>query len=50
MKGASSSQAEDLVSSYEVLTSPDRMGQRFKFLSITSNSQHIPTPFSESNS
>ena len=49
MKGASSSQAQDLVSSYEVLTSPKQMGQRFKFLSITSNQQHIPTPFNESD-
>ena len=50
MKGASSSQVEDLVSSYEVLTSPEKMGERFKFLTITSDPQHTPIPFNESMS
>ena len=45
LKAASPSQAKDLLSSYEMLTSPDKMGERFKFLTITSSPTHIPTPF-----
>ncbi len=44
---ANSAQAKDLLSSYELLTSRDKMGERFKFLTITSSHTHIPTPFSE---
>ena len=46
MKGATPSQAKDLVSSYEMLTSPEKMGERFKFFTITSSSTHVPLPFS----
>ena len=45
MGGASPSQAEDLVSSYQMLTSPEQMGERFKFFTITSSPEHIPVPF-----
>ena len=45
MKGATSSQARDFITSYEMLTSPEKMGQRFKFMSITSHPQIVPVPF-----
>lgn len=45
MAGASLSQAQDLTSSYEVLTSPKHMGERFKFLAITASPKHMPLPF-----
>ncbi len=47
MKEGSSEQAQDLVSSYQMLTSPEHMGERFKFLAITSSPTHLPMPFSE---
>lgn len=47
LKTASPSQAKDLLSSYEMLTSPEKMGERFKFLTITSSPTHIPTPFTD---
>lgn len=45
LENAGPSQAEQLLSGYEMLTSPEQMGQRFKFLTITSSPSHIPTPF-----
>ena len=42
---ANLSEAEQLLSGYEMLTSPEKMGERFKFLTITSSPSHIPTPF-----
>lgn len=42
---ASPSETEHLLSGYEMLTSPEKMGERFKFLTITSSPSHIPTPF-----
>ena len=47
MKEATPAQAKDLVSSYEMLTSPQEMGERFKFMTITSSPNHIPVPFFE---
>ena len=46
LQGATPTQVKDLLSGYEVLTSPDKMGHRFKFLTITPSPQHMPTPFS----
>lgn len=37
--------ARSLTTSYEWLTNPDKMGERFKFMAVTNSSQHIPTPF-----
>ncbi len=45
MKGASPLSVKDLVSSYEMLTSPEHMGERFQFFSITSSPKHAPMPF-----
>lgn len=45
LENAKPSQAEKLLSGYEMLTSAEQMGQRFKFLTITSSPSHIPTPF-----
>lgn len=45
MKGSTPSQARDLISSYETLTSPEKMGHRFKFFSISHHPDHIPVPF-----
>lgn len=45
LKSASPEQAKGLVASYELLTSPEQMGERFKFLAITKSNNHIPTPF-----
>ncbi len=45
MRGADPSQAKDYVSSYEMLTSPEKMGHRFKFLSLTAHPQLVPVPF-----
>ena len=42
---ASPSDTRDLLSGYEMLTSPEKMGHRYKFLTITSSPSHIPTPF-----
>lgn len=47
LKGASPAEAKDLVTSYQMLTSPEQMGERFKFLAITSSPAHIPVPFFE---
>ena len=47
LQKASPSQAQDLLSSYKMLTSPEEMGERFKFMAITASDKHIPTPFSE---
>ena len=35
---------DNLMNSYEMLTSPQRMGERFKFMSITGTHRHAPTP------
>ena len=45
LEKAGPSEAKQLLSGYEMLTSPEQMGQRFKFLTITSSPSHIPTPF-----
>ncbi|XP_064402936.1 protein arginine methyltransferase NDUFAF7, mitochondrial-like [Halichondria panicea] len=45
MRGANPSQARDIVSSYEMLTSPEKMGHRFKFMSLTAHPQLVPVPF-----
>lgn len=45
LKEASPEEAKDLVSSYEMLTSPEKMGERFKFFAITSSPSHSPVPF-----
>ena len=45
MRGATPSQARDCVTSYEMLTSPEKMGHRFKFMSLTSHPQLVPVPF-----
>ncbi len=45
MGGANPSQAKDIVSSYEMLTSPEKMGHRFKFISLTAHPQLVPVPF-----
>lgn len=37
---------EDLVSAFKMLTSPDQMGERFKFLALLNNkSKHSPVGF-----
>ena len=48
LKAASPSQAKELLHSYETLTSPEHMGQRFKFCVLTGSSAHSPTPFAAS--
>lgn len=45
LKGASPAQARDLLTGYQMLTSPEKMGERFKFFTITTSPSHIPTPF-----
>ena len=45
MKSATPAQAKDFVSGYEMLTSPGRMGERFKLFSISSSPSHVPVPF-----
>jgi len=47
LQRATPHQARDLLSSYEMLTSPEKMGDRFKFLTVTPSPNHIPTPFSD---
>ncbi|KAL5463553.1 hypothetical protein EMCRGX_G032458 [Ephydatia muelleri] len=45
LQKATPTQAKDLLSGYEMLTHPEQMGTRYKFLALTPSSQHIPTPF-----
>ncbi|XP_065919348.1 protein arginine methyltransferase NDUFAF7, mitochondrial-like isoform X2 [Dysidea avara] len=44
-KSATNSQCERLLSDYEMLTNPKQMGERFKFMAVTKNHRHSPTPF-----
>lgn len=36
---------ENLLKCYEMLSSPEKMGERFKFMCITGKHRHVPTPF-----
>ena len=45
LKSATRSQSDRLVSDYEMLTSPKKMGDRYKFMAITRHQRHSPTPF-----
>jgi SAM-dependent MidA family methyltransferase len=45
LNNAEADTAKSLIDSYEWLTSPDKMGKKFKFLSLTNSTEHIPTPF-----
>lgn len=45
LQKATQDQAKDLLSGYEMLTHPEKMGNRYKFMALSPLSQHIPTPF-----
>ena len=45
LQRATSAQAKDLLSGYEMLTHPEKMGTRYKFMALTPSPDHIPTPF-----
>ncbi|XP_057316288.1 protein arginine methyltransferase NDUFAF7, mitochondrial-like [Hydractinia symbiolongicarpus] len=45
MRNASKIQRENLMSSYEYLTSSDKMGEKFKLLAMVDNGQSVPPGF-----
>ena len=47
MNSVSPAEARSLVSGYEMLTSPEKMGEKFKLFSVTSSPVHVPVPFFE---
>lgn len=45
MRNASKMQRENLISSYEYLTSSDKMGEKFKVVAMVDNGQSVPPGF-----